>query len=97
MEQTQVPLKVEINHVLDEGQTKQIQAHVVKHTLQAIDEALRKTGHKEIMNKKETAEFLGVSPETLERLIRDKLPIHQKYERTFFFLKSEILEYIANI
>lgn len=94
MEQTQVPLKVEINHVLDEGQTKQIQSHVVKHTLAAIDEALRQAGHKELMNKKEAAAFIGVSLETLERMISDGLPVHQHYERTYLFLKSEILEFI---
>lgn len=93
----QQPLTVQVSHILHDEQLKQIQAHVVQSTLEAIDEALRQVGQKDLMNKKETAAYLGISVETLERMVRDGLPVHQKYERTYFFLKSEILEYISKI
>lgn len=57
---------------------------------------IKKHREKEVLSKKETAEFLGISVATLTNWMkRQKIPYH-KVERRVFFLKEEILEWIKS-
>jgi len=51
---------------------------------------------KEVLSKKKTAEFLGISLPTLTLWMKNqKIPFH-KVERRVFFIKEEIMDWVKS-
>lgn len=94
MEQEVMPLKIEVSHTLDEQQRKQISEQVYQTTIEAIEEARRTVGIKQLLNKKEACQFLGCSPQQLELFITKGLKYHRIGQRTYYFDRDEIMAFI---
>lgn len=87
-------LQVEVSHTLDKTQLKQIADQVMIITLEALDEAKRVVGMKQLLNKKEACEFLSCSPQQLELFISKGLKYHRIGQRTYYFDRDEILAFV---
>ena len=94
MEQQAMPLKIEVSHTLDEQQRKQISEQVYQTTVEAIEQARHAVGVKQLLNKKETCQFLGCSPQQLEQFISKGLKYHRIGQRTYYFDHDEIMAFI---
>lgn len=94
MEQEAMPLKIEVSHTLDEQQRKQISEQVYQTTVEAIEQARRAVGIKQLLNKKEACQFLGCSPQQLELFITKGLKYHRIGRRTYYFDRDEIMTFI---
>ena len=51
---------------------------------------------REVMNKKEAAEFLRISVSSLERLIREKKIPYSKTNGRVLFLKKDLLKFVES-
>lgn len=94
MDQPTPQLKVEVSHTLSKEQLDSISSQVIQTTLEALEEAKRTVGMKQLLNKKETCEFLDCSPQQLELFISKGLKYHRVGERTYYFDRDEIMTFI---
>lgn len=94
MDQPTPPVKVEVSHTLSKEQLDSISLQVYQTTLEALEEAKRTVGMKQLLNKKETCEFLDCSPQQLELFISKGLKYHRVGERTYYFDRDEIMTFI---
>lgn len=89
-------VRVEIAHILTSEQLEELGKQVYLTTVEALEKAKESVGEKQLMNKQEACSFLGCSPQFLEQLIRDGLPIHRMSERIFYLDRDEILTFIKS-
>lgn len=94
MDQFTSPLKVEVSHTLSKEQLDSISSQVIQTTLEALEEAKRTAGIKQLLNKKEACAFLTCSPQQLELYISKGLKYHRIGQRTYYFDRDEILDFI---
>ncbi|MBM7712448.1 helix-turn-helix domain-containing protein [Enterococcus pseudoavium] len=94
MDQSTPPLKVEVSHTLSKEQLDNISSQVIQTTLEALEEAKRTVGIKQLLNKKEACSFLDCSPQQLELFISKGLKYHRVGERTYYFDRDEIMAFI---
>lgn len=94
MDRSTLPLKVEVSHTLSKEQLSSISEQVLQTTIEALEEAKRAVGMKQLLNKKETCEFLNCSPQQLELFISKGLKHHRIGQRTYYFDRDEILDFI---
>ncbi|MDT2759850.1 MULTISPECIES: helix-turn-helix transcriptional regulator [Enterococcus] len=94
MDRSTPPLKVEVSHTLSKEQLDSISSQVIQTTLEALEEAKRTVGIKQLLNKKEACRFLDCSPQQLELFISKGLKYHRVGERTYYFDRDEIMAFI---
>lgn len=94
MEKEIPPIKVEVEHTLSKEQLHAISTQVLETTIEALEQAKRTVGMKQLLNKKETCAFLDCSPQQLELFISKGLKFHRIGQRTYYFDRDEILAFI---
>lgn len=88
------PLRVQIEHTLSNEQLEAFRQPVLQTFLEALEEAKRAVGMKQLLNKKEACEFLSCSPQQLEQFMRDGMQCHRLGKRTYYFDREEIIAFI---
>jgi len=83
--------------MLADDQESDLKKYIYELTLESLKQARKDLSmDRSLLNKKEMAEWLSISPITLESMIRQGMPIHVMGERTFFLDKQEVRQWIMS-
>ncbi len=89
MEKVQLAFMSFSNAIMDEMVS-------MKNRINQLEEDLSKTRGAQKMNRKELLEFTNVSVATLQRYLKQGLPVHGSPKKQVFF-KSEVLDFLRKI